>query len=453
MLGNWPRYRVRPALFRQFHLNPTSFVPHRKGRNGGSKRWGRGCGRIHPRKISGPGVLARPERTTQWYEDGPIERFCVATVTASSPQERETCQRFLKSFSRSPITGERIPDLFAPPDTTPLARIVCHEIRLLPNVSPAHRPPFMLGEYKLKCLHDQMSEVAQKGWIKRSVSPWSAPPFLVAKKPNEPPRTVIDYRDLNAVTINESVPLPRLEVLLHRARNATVFSKLDLASGFHQIALTPDSQPLSAFCLPEPVDGCTLWEWTVMPFGLKNAPPTFQRAMTVALAGCEAFCMVYLDDILVFSETPASHLDHLRRVFQQLTDQGFHARLGKCHLCKPEVEFLGHRLNEQGLTVSQPKVQALQAWSPPFAKRKQVRQFLGLALWYKTFVPHLATLAVPLFNLVSSTRTFKWTRSCIRSRPTNPATSFSSLLSRALESRAGNTSHHRRFCCRHRGRA
>ena len=145
-----------------------------------------------------------------------------------------------------------------------------------------------------------------------------------------------------------------------------------------------------------------------MPFGLKNAPPTFQRAMTIALSGCEEFCVVYLDDILVFSCNPNAHIQHLRRVFQQLKDHGYHVRLGKYDLCKNEVEFLGHKLNSQGLTVSHPKVEALKAWSPPFTKAKQVRQFLGLALWYKTFIPHLATIAVPLFNLVSSTRAFKW---------------------------------------------
>ena len=123
--------------------------------------------------------------------------------------------------------------MFDPPDAIPPAREICHEIRLLPNVLPAHRPPFMLGEYKLKYLHEQMTEVANIGWIQRSVSLWSAPPFLVAKKPHEPPRTVIDYRDLNALTVNESVTLPRLEILLYRTQNAVVFSKLDLVSGFH----------------------------------------------------------------------------------------------------------------------------------------------------------------------------------------------------------------------------
>ena len=206
-----------------------------------------------------PWIISWPEKNTKWYTDRPAERFCMATVTASTPEERDTLQQFIQQLpvSVQPLILE-FPTLFEPPDAVPPAREICHEIRLLPNALPAHRPPFMLGEYKLKCLREQMTEVANIGWIQRSVSAWSAPPFLVAKKPHEPPRTVIDYRDLNTVTVNESVPLPRLEILLHHVRNAVIFSKLDLASGFHQIALSPPSQPLSAFCLPEPVAGSTL---------------------------------------------------------------------------------------------------------------------------------------------------------------------------------------------------
>ena len=179
--------------------------------------------------------------------------------------------------------------------------------------------------------------------------------------------------------------------------------------------MAPASQPLTAFCLPEPVLGSSLWEWAVMPFGLKNAPPTFQRAMLAALDGCEQFCVVYLDDILVFSSDLESHVSYLRQVFERLSSHGYHARLGKCHLAQPEVEFLGHRLTPEGLLVASPKVEALNAWQPPLTKTKQVRQFLGLALWYKTFVPHLATLAVPLFNLVSSRRPFVWSEAATQS--------------------------------------
>ena len=216
-----------------------------------------------------------------------------------------------------------------------------------------------------------------------------------------------DFRDLNALTVDDSFPLPRVELILHRAGGATIFSKLDLASGFHQIALTEESKPLTTFCLPEPVEGNSLWRWTVMPFGLKNVPPTFQRAMSFALKGCEEFATVYIDDILIFSRTRADHLKHLRRVFECLDQDAYHVRLQKCLFLQEEVEFLGHLLTAQGLQASPNKMEALKAWQLPFAKAKHVKQFLGLVLWYKAFIPHMATIAAPLFPLTSSNKRFE----------------------------------------------
>ena len=146
-----------------------------------------------------------------------------------------------------------------------------------------------------------------------------------------------------------------------------------------------------------------------MPFGLKNAPPTFQRAMTVALKGCEEFAIVYIYDILVFSQTHEEHINHLRQVLERLERESYHARLTKCVFLREEVEFLGHRLSAQGLQTSPAKLEALAAWQPPFRKAKHVKQFLGLVLWYKAFIPHLATIAAPLFPLTSSKTRFEWT--------------------------------------------
>ena len=117
-----------------------------------------------------------------------------------------------------------------------------------------------------------------------------------------------------------------------------------------------------------------------MPFGLKNAPLTFQRAMTLALKGCEEFAVVYIDDILVFSRTSEEHLRHLHQVFEQLDQEAYHARLSKCLFRREEVEFLGYRLSSRGLQASSHKMEALAAWKPPFKKAKYVKQFLGLVL-------------------------------------------------------------------------
>ena len=195
--------------------------------------------------------------------------------------------------------------VFAPPDREPPARKVKHEINLLPDAVPMKRRPYPLPPHKLETMRTQIQELSKNGWIESANSPWGAPILFVPKKSGEL-RMCVDYRDLNSVTVDDSFPLPRIEVMLHRAAKATVFSKLDLASGFHQIEVEPTSHPLTAFRLPEGVQGSSLWQWKVMPFGLRNAPPTFQRAMTQALAGLDHCAVVYIDDILIFSEDQAT---------------------------------------------------------------------------------------------------------------------------------------------------
>ena len=331
------------------------------------------------------------------------------SVTANTDDDKQIAQQILDSLDpQLRLLIEEFPSVFSPPDRVPPERPVKHFIHLKPDVVPVRRPPYPLSQEKCLAMREQVSELAEVGWITPSSSPWGAPILFVRKKGGEW-RLCIDFRDLNALTVDDSYPLPRLETLLHRSGHANVFSKIDLASGFHQIALETPSRPATAFRLPEPVYGCTHWEWTVMPFGLKNAPPTFQRAMTLALQGCEDFAIVYIDDILVFSVDSAAHLDHLRCVFERLQQHSFHTRLTKCELMKPVVEFLGHSLSCQGLSTTAPKVSALRAWEPPLKNHKEVRQFLGLAAWYRAFIPHLATIAAPLSRLTSGRLKFQWT--------------------------------------------
>ena len=205
-------------------------------------------------------------------------------------------------------------------------------------------------------------------------------------------------------------PLPRLDLLLHKAAKARIFSKLDLASGFHQIEVHPPHRELTAFILPEPIDGCSLWEWKVMPFGLVNAPSTFQRAMSYALRGCEEFTAVYIDDVLIFSESTEQHLEHLKQVFQKLQNQAYHVRLAKCQFLSKSVKFLGHILTDQGIQAMDTRDRDLDMFKPPFTTPKQVRSFLGLVMWYKAFIPHISTIAAPLFPLTSAKRKLTWSQ-------------------------------------------
>ena len=223
-------------------------------------------------------------------------------MTASGFAEAEALKEFISKLSPSfrELVNE-FPFLFAPPDKDPPNRAVKHYIHVSPDCVPAARRAYPLSHTKLEAMRSQMRELVDKGWVVPSCSPWASPILLVPKDQGKKLRLCIDFRDLNALTKKDRFPLPRIDLLLHRASKARVFSKIDLASGFHQIEVFPPHRELTAFILPETIDGQSLWEWKVMPFGLVNAPSTFQRAMSTSLRGCEAFSVVYIDDILVFS--------------------------------------------------------------------------------------------------------------------------------------------------------
>ena len=153
---------------------------------------------------------------------------------------------------------------------------------------------------------------------------------IVVLKKDSTWRVCIDYRDLNAATQMDAYPLPRIDDLLHRLARAQIYSKVDLHSGFHQIPMEETSIPLTAFRVPEPVAGCSHYEWVVMPMGLSTAPPTFQRWMETSLHGFEAFTLVYLDDVLVYSTDEQQHQDHLRQLFQRFQERGMKLKARKC---------------------------------------------------------------------------------------------------------------------------
>ena len=201
--------------------------------------------------------------------------ICFLSVTASTLDEKLAVEQFRASL---PVDLREVVDdaaeLFNPPDNEPPERTVKHLIQLLPDTVPIKRRPYPLAEPKLKEMHSQIRALVENSWVEPSSSPWGAPILFVPKK-DSALRLCVDYRDLNAVTVDDSFPLPRIEVVLHRAAQASYFSKIDLASGFHQIEVEANSRPLTAFRLPEPVCGSSLWQWKVMPFGLRNAPPTF----------------------------------------------------------------------------------------------------------------------------------------------------------------------------------
>ena len=245
-----------------------------------------------------------------------------------------------------------------------------------------------------------LDEMLRKDVITPSKSPWASPVVLVRKKDG----FCVDYRKVNAVTRKDAYPLPRIDVTLDTLAGSKWFSTLDLISGYWQVEVDPDDQEKTSFCTP---DG--LFEFKVMPFGLCNAPATFQRLMDMVLAGVQwSNCLVYLDDIIIVGKTFKHHLQNVREVFKCLRVAGLKLKPSKCDLCCKQVEFLGHIVSADGIRTDRAKTEKVAQWPVPKTKRG-VQQFLGLANYYRRFVKDFATIAKPLHRLTEKNCKFNWT--------------------------------------------
>ena len=242
--------------------------------------------------------------------------------------------------------------------------------------------------------------------IRPSQSEWAAPVILVPKKDGTI-RFCVDFRALNAVTKKDVYPLPRIDDVIDALAHAKVFSTLDLASGYWQIPVAQDDISKTAF-----VTRRGLYEFTRMPFGLCNAPSTFQRAMDVMLSGLTwEFCLVYIDDIIVYSANFEQHLKHLGQVFDRVRAAGYHLRRDKCHFFCSRVLYLGHLIGADGVGPDPSKIAALKKLQGP-RDAHEIRQFLGLTGYYRRFVKDYAKTAKPLNDLLRIDRKFKWTSDC-----------------------------------------
>jgi hypothetical protein len=222
--------------------------------------------------------------------------------------------------------------------------------------------------------------LSEKGYIRPSTSPWAATVLFVEKKDGTK-RMRIDYRALNEATIKNKYPLPRIEVLFDQLRGANVFSKIDLRSGYHQLRIRPSDIPKTAF-----ITKYGLYEFTVMSFGLTNAPAYFMYLMnSVFLDYLDKFVVVFIDDILVYSQNEQEHEEHLRKVLQRLRDCQLYDKLSKCEFWISEVLFLGHIINREGLAVDLKKVTAIMDWKAPKDVRG-IKSFIGMTGYYRCFI-------------------------------------------------------------------
>jgi len=217
----------------------------------------------------------------------------------------------------------------------------------------------------------------------------------------------VDYRLLNAVTIKNKYPLPRIDILFDQLAKAKVFSKIDLRSGYHQIKIRPEGIPKTAFSTRY-----GLYEYLVMSFGLTNAPAHFMYLMnSVFIPELDKFVVVFIDDILVYSENAQEHEEHLRIVLTRLREHQLYAKFNKCEFWLKKVPFLGHILSEEGISVDPSKVQEVLDWKAPTSVH-EVRSFLGLAGYYRRFIPDFSKIAKPMTKLLQKDVKFVWSEEC-----------------------------------------
>ena len=247
----------------------------------------------------------------------------------------------------------------------------------------------------------------QQGVVRPSNSPWSSPIVMVRKR-NGSWRFCIDFRKVNSVTYKDAYPLPRIDATLDSLSGSIYFSTLDLQSGYWQVELEESSKEKTAFSTAG-----GHYEFNVMPFGLTNAPATFQRLMECVLSGLNnTECLIYLDDIIVFSSSFAQHLQRLENVFIKLQHSGLRLNPSKCRLAHHEVDYLGFVVTASGIKPNPSKVEVVLNYPVP-SNVKQLRHFLGMANYYRRFIPQYSKIAEPLHQLTrTSSQSFSWSSAC-----------------------------------------
>src|SRR5271154_5507148 len=251
-------------------------------------------------------------------------------------------------------------------------------------------------------LKKQLADLLAKGFIRPSTSPFGAPVLFVHKK-KESLRLCVDYRTLNKITIKNRYPLPRIEELMNRLAGAQYFTKIDLYSGYHQIHIKKEDVSKTAFRTRY-----GYYEFLVLPFGLTNAPATFMTLMNdIFREYLDQFVVIYLDDILIYSKTKKEHLKHVRLVLEKLKEHHLYGKMSKCEFMKTKVEYLGHYISAEGISVNQRKVDAIKSWPTP-TNVSELRSFLGLATYYRKFVKDFSVTATPLTALLHKDKSYNW---------------------------------------------
>ncbi|KAJ9532677.1 hypothetical protein QJQ45_010761 [Haematococcus lacustris] len=298
---------------------------------------------------------------------------------------------------------DKYSSVFAEFTELPPDRGVGHSIKLNPNEPIPHSRPYKLSPIEQAELAKRIPEYIAKGWIEPSDSPYSSP-LLFVEKNDGTLCMCVDFRALNKITVRDRFPLPLIDDLFDKLQGCTLFSSMDLQSGYHQILIPAEDVPKTAFSTPT-----GHYQYKVLCFGLTNAPATFQRVMNNIfhdLLGKSV--LVYLDDILIMSRSLEEHFMHLEQVLQRLHMHKLFARLSKCSFLRAMLKFLGHIVGKDGIAVDPAKVEAIHSWPVP-RTLLALQGFLGAANYVRRFVLGFSMLAAPLTDLVGhKAKDFDW---------------------------------------------
>ena len=308
------------------------------------------------------------------------------------PNQRKDIENLVKSFKDV---------LDATPGSTTLEY---HSIKT-PNAVPIHQHPRRIPQPWMAGVRKEVEELLKLDIIEPSDAPWASP-IVTIKKKDGTVRICVDYRKLNMATTDDPYPMPRIDTLLDNIGNAAFITTLDLSKGYYQVPVNTEDIDKTTFTSP-----LGKFRFKVMPFGLKNAPSTFQRLMDRILSGTHEYAAAYLDDIVVFSTTWNDHINHLTEIFNRLRTAGLTAKPSKCNFGMATCSYLGHVIGLGNIKPDEAKIHAIKNFIRPLTK-KDVRSYLGLVGYYRKFIPNFASLSACLSDLTSKDQPqkVKWTQ-------------------------------------------
>ncbi|KAL0148642.1 hypothetical protein M9458_056082, partial [Cirrhinus mrigala] len=288
-------------------------------------------------------------------------------------------------------------------DVSKLTNVLQHDIKVI-GARPIKQHAYRVNAVKRSIMRQEVNYLLKNGLAKHSYSPWSSPCLLVPK-PDGTFRFCTDFRKVNAVTVPDSYPLPRMEDCVDNIGSACFVSKLDMLKGYWQVPLTPQASEISAFVTPD-----NFLQYTAMAFGLRNAPATFQRLVNLVLAGVPN-CNAYLDDLVIYSADWTEHMRLLRTVFERLANANLTLNLAKCEFGQATVIYLGKEVGQGQVRPVEAKITAILEFPVP-TTRRELRRFLGMAGYYRSFCKNFSTIVSPLTALLSPSKSFDWSVEC-----------------------------------------